>query len=406
MMGVRPRNGASPGSDPGTGRLKVGFLLLFFCAACGPSGGTQISQSGAGAFEPSLASADDGFAVAWYDTRDGNAEIYFRLLNATGEPAGPERRLTNSSELSYEADIQPAGMSFAVAWYEKSADNALQAKLGLWSREGQPLWSHTISSADRSGRNPIVRRHGNELMAVWVEDLPAAVANTKDRPWESEVWAGWWSMNGKPVRAPRMLAPAGKTTFNLNAAIDSRGWAWILFDAKAGTRSEELFLARTDGSGGEVAVLTADDGVPSKYPDVAFSGDRAAVTWYDERDGNQEVYLFAGRMADFVEERAFRVTETEGDSIGAYLAWNGRRIGLAWSDDSEGQHEVYFRPFNESGQPLARATRLTDNDTASLIPSIRASGTGFALAWTESMPAAEGAREGTGRSEIAFTVVR
>ena len=406
MMGVRPRYRASLGSDPATGRLKVACLLLFFCAACGPSGGTQISQSGAGAFDASLASTDDGFAVAWYDRRDGNAEIYLRLLNAMGEPAGPERRLTSSPELSYTADIQPAGTNVAVAWYEE-AGGKMQAKIGVWSPDGQLLWSNTLSSTERNGRNPILRRDGNGLMAVWIEDLPAGLANTTDRPWESEVWASWWNVEGKLLRVARMLAPAGRTTSSLNAALDGRGWAWVMFDARAGTKSEELFVTRTDGNASEVAMLTADDGMPSRYPDVAFSSDgRAAVTWYDERDGNQEVYLFAGRMAEFLEARAFRVTETDGHSIAPYLAWNGRRIGVAWSDDSEGQYEVYFRGFNETGAPLARATRLTDNPTASVVPAIRPSGTGFALAWNESTAVPEGGSEAAGRSEIAFTVVR
>ena len=369
-------------------------LLLVFCAACGPSGGTQISQSGAGASDASVAPTSDGFAVAWNDTRDGNREIYLRLLNAMGEPAGEERRLTNGPELSHDLDIQPtATNNFAVAWHDE-AGGTTQAKLGVWSPDGKPLWSSTLSSEGRNGRNPIVRLDGKGLMAVWIEDLPAELANSKDRPWESEVWASWWNAEGKQLRVPRMLAPAGKTTSALNAALDGRGWAWVMYDAKSGTKSEELYVARTNGTSAEVAVLTMDDGVPSRHPDVAFSSDgRAAVTWYDERDGNQEVYLFAGRMADFVEERAFRVTETDGRSIDSYLAWNGRRIGVAWSDDSAGQSEVYFRPFSDTGQPLARATRLTNNDTASVAPAIRASGTGFALAWTES-------------PEIAVTVVR
>lgn len=149
----------------------------------------------------------------------------------------------------------------------------------------------------------------------------------------------------------------------------------------------------------ELAVLTMDDGVPSRHPDITFSPDgRVAVTWYDERDGNQEVYLFAGRMAEFVEERAFRVTDTPGRSIGSLPAWNGRRIGVVWTDDSDGQAEVFFRPFNESGQPLDEARQLTDNETASQGPTIRASGTGFALAWNES--ASDRA------SQLAFTSVR
>jgi hypothetical protein len=69
-----------------------------------------------------------------------------------------------------------------------------------------------------------------------------------------------------------------------------------------------------------------------------------------------------------------------------------------WSDDSDGQPDVYFRPFNESAEPLDDATRLTENETASQAPSIRASGTGFALAWSESTSDRQ--------SQIAFASVR
>lgn len=387
------------GSDPMTRRALWGLTLSVLVAACGPSGGTPITGNGAAAFDASLAATSDGFAVVWNDTRDGNAEIYLRLLTPMGEPAGPERRLTNSPELSRHVDLQmTATNNLALAWYEE-ADGKMQAKLGVWSPGGEQLWSATLSSAERIGRNPLVRRDGNGLMAVWIEDLPADLANSKDRPWESEVWASWWNAEGKQLRVPRMLAPAGKTTARLSAAIDGRGWAWVMYDAKSGTKSDELLVTRTNGSTSELAVLTADDGVPSKYPDITFSSDgRAAVTWYDERDGNQEVYLFAGRMAEFIEERAFRVTETPGRSVGSFPAWNGRRIGVVWSDDSDGQPEVYFRPFNESGQPLDDARQITDNETASRAPSIRASGTGFALAWNESASDRE--------SQIAFTSVR
>jgi hypothetical protein len=42
-------------------------------AACAPP--RQISDSGFGAYEVSLAVFDDGRALAWYDLRHGNAEI-------------------------------------------------------------------------------------------------------------------------------------------------------------------------------------------------------------------------------------------------------------------------------------------------------------------------------------------
>ena len=135
---------------------------------------------------------------------------------------------------------------------------------------------------------------------------------------------------------------------------------------RVGTRADELFVARVDKSSSRVTRLTADDGRPSKYPDLAVGGGRVALTWFDERDGNKEVYLFVAREEELVEgleARATRITNTPGESIGAYVAWNAkrRRFGLAWCDNTEGQHEVYFQSFDERGRPLEPARRLTFN---------------------------------------------
>src|SRR5262245_50225471 len=80
----------------------------------------QVSDSRAGAYEPSLERDRDGFAMAWYDTRDGNAEIYFRLLDADGQPAGPERRLTRGPEQSFEASLARLDDDFIIAWYDQT----------------------------------------------------------------------------------------------------------------------------------------------------------------------------------------------------------------------------------------------------------------------------------------------
>ena len=374
--------------------LSSGFWVLAALVLAGCGGPRQVSSSGAGAYEASITRTPNGFAVAWFDTRDGNADIYFRTLDASGEPSGPEHRLTSDPQLSYEADIQSVNDRFAVAWYDKASDGKLQAKLGLSSPDGKLLWTNTLSSAQRNGRNTIVRVAGMRLFAAWLEDVDAE---------KSEVWGGWWDLEGKPVVEPRLLAPAGRTTYNLNAAIDSSNTAWLVFDAKAGTKAEELFVVMDDKASASVFPLTEDDGKASKYPDLAIAGKRAALAWYDERDGNQEVYVSVTSIGD-LGGRPLRVTNTPGHSIGAYVAWNGDRVGLAWSDDSEGQPEIYFRPFRADGTPADEATRVTNNPSSSLTPAIRPAGSGFALAWNESESSADSARAGSGKSEIAFAI--
>jgi hypothetical protein len=382
-------------------RISLLFLLPFALSCRRPEGSIrQISDSGAGAYEASLAVLPEGFASAWYDLRDGNPEIYFRLLDSEGKPQSPEFRVTRDRELSYEPDIAVAGENIVIGWYDKSVDSdTLRAKLGVWSKKAEPRWIKTVSAANARGRNTVVRAKGREVFCAWIEEADSGA---------TEVWAGWWSIDGEPIAPPRRLAPAGKTTWNLNAAIDDSGAAWVVMDAKAGTRNNELFLVRVTKEEARVVRLTTDDGISTKYPDLGFSGDRAALTWFDERDGNQEVYLFVGlmnRLYEGLEKHSQRVTDTPGDSIGAYLAWNGRRLGLAWCDNTEGQHEIYFQSFDADGKPLNPARRLTHNETDSLIPAIRPAREGFALVWNEYSPESQDAHSG-GPSEIMFTLVQ
>jgi hypothetical protein len=369
------------------------ILLLFGCDEL-----YQVSDSGHGAYEASLATLPDGFAVAWYDDRDGNPEIYFRLINARGRPKGPEHRITNDPEFSYEPDIVAVENKLAIAWYERSVNGSRHTKLGMWSPSGEQQWAITVSS--RNARNILVRSYGQKLFCAWIED---------DTPDRSAVWGGWWDLRGKALAPARRLAPASRTTWNLNAAVGQDGAMWVVFDAKVNTRSDELFLVREPDTGAEqVAHLSSDDGHSSKYPDLALNADAAALTWFDERDGNKEVYLFAGRASELSagsEEHARRITKTPGESIGSYVAWNGARIGLAWCDNTAAQHEIYFQPFDISGVPLHDAVRITHSSNESLIPAIKSWLDRFVLVWNEYVPRGPGHTPG-GRSEIVASTAR
>lgn len=367
--------------------LSAVLLACALCAACGDRL-RPVSHSPAGAYEAALVPYAGGVAVAWYDTRDGNAEIYMRLLDGIGRPAGPERRLTNGAEDSYEPSLAVAGSSLAVAWYDKSPGGTLTAKLGTWNRDGSARWVQALGTHTR---NPVVRSDGSGLFAAWIQREPDG---------SEAVWAGFWTADGMPWSPARRLAPASATTWNLNAALYAPSKALIAFDAVAGTRSSELFLAFADASGASVVRrLTADDGRESKFPDVAVGERRIAITWYDARSGNDEVYLFTADVFELlpaagdpqaIDDRARRLTETPGQTMGAYAAWRGSRLAVSWSDDSGGQHDVYLQQFDERGQPRGAAMRLTYTAAASLAPAIQASDRGFALAWNEYASAGDG----------------
>jgi hypothetical protein len=249
-----------------------------------------------------------------------------------------------------------------------------------------------------NSRNPAVRSYRGALFCAWIE---SAADGTE------MVWAGWWELDGRPRGAPVALGPASATTWNLNAAVAESGAAVVVFDAQAGTQVEELFLATLADGRVVLTQLSTDDGIRSKYPDVALAGMDAALTWFDERDGNTEVYLAVAPLPALspLEPHARRITNTAGQSIGAYVAWNRQRVGLAWSDDSDGNFEVYFQSF-DGNYPQGAPQRLTETPTNSLIPAITPWRDGFAVAWDEVTPGVASMHDDATRGEVLFMTVR
>jgi hypothetical protein len=361
---------------------------------CFAAQSAQLSAAGAEAYEASLARNGANRAVAWYDARDAYSQIYLRFLDESGNPAGPEQRLTNAPRNALEPDLALQPDQSIVAWYDKDrVTGTLTARLGGWSSAGVALWQRSLSRPGYEGRNAILRVRGERIFCAWLEYVRG------QRPW---VRAAWFNLRGELLGRPLRVAPASRTTWNLNAALDPAGRAWVVFDALNRTRRSEIFASLVDESRVRLLRLSADDRHASVYPDIAFSeadGGEVAMTWFDERDGNQEVYLFAGKVAELLAgdreralaTRAQRVSHTPGHSIGAYVAWNGASVGLAWCDDSDGPYQIRFQRFDAAARAGSPPLQVTGNTTRSMIPSIVAWGTGFALAWNASALRPDGA---------------
>jgi hypothetical protein len=380
-------------------QLRAAAATTLALATCACNAPTQVSGSGFGAYEVSLATWDDGVAIGWYDTRDGNAEVYVRMLDADRNMKGAELRVTYSVAQSYEPDLAALGDDLAITWYEKAADTRESARLALFERGGKTLWQRELGARGNT-RNPVVRAFGDALFCAWIE---------ADEIGAETLRAGWWNADGTVREPPIVLGRVSATTWNLNAAIGADGTAYVVYDAATTAAPEELFVARLANGKSEATQLTPNDGFVSKYPDLALSGDRAALAWYDERDGNREVYLAVGNVAELdgrIFSHAQRVTNTPGESIGAYLAWNGDRLGLTWSDNTVRDFEVYFEPFNADGSSAAPARRITTTQPESLIPAIRPWRDGFQIAWSEVTFGKNGAHSADTRSEVVIDFVR
>lgn len=353
------------------------------------------------AYEVSLAHGGGRLAMAWHGSVTGQRDaIHLRYADTRGRPLGQPARLSDGRRHAYEPSLQMLHEDPVVAWYEKDDAGNLQAVVARFAADGTRRWRRELSPPGVQGRIPVVRAGADAIHVAWLQQGGDAR--------EASLHHARLDADGNWLEAPRRIGAADADTWNLNAALDTQGRFHLVYDARWKRDSKELQLLTVTREGATHTLLSGDDGMDSSYPDLALQGDRVAITWFDARDGNEEIYLFAGRLADLdapVDGRAIRVTQSPGASIGAYVAWNADRIGLAWCDDTNGRPRVYFRNFSPEGRPLDAARALTDGRREGWIPAIIAWHDGFAVGWNERRAAPASGEHATLSSFAALRLV-
>lgn len=344
------------------------------CATLSP-----VSPPHMKAYELSLGVSGERVAVAWHGSREGLDAIFLQKVNARLEPLGPARQVTDGAQHAFEPDLILFEQDALLAWYEKSPTTGeLTAWLTRLDATGREIWRVRLDAEGGSARNPVIRFTDGVIWTAWIETHGAA---------EPYIWIARFDLDGKPIDVLRRAGLASRDTWNLNAAVSPDGGFHVVYDAKLTSRVSELHVLIADRRGVRHAQLSEDDDFASVYPDLAFSETgQAALTWFDERDGNEEIYLSilpAAQLERGVEGAAQRVSNTAASSIGAYLAWCGGHLTVVWSDAEPGQRELYVRRYDDAGAAQGAAVRLTRTPRQSSIPSIRAWQGECLVAWNE-----------------------
>ncbi len=114
---------------------------------------------------------------------------------------------------------------------------------------------------------------------------------------------------------------------------------------------------------------------------VAASGDTVHVVWYDNRDGNQEIYYKRSTDGGVTWGEDTRLTNKSADSWYPSIAVSGSVVHVAWDDDRDGNNEIYYKRSEDGGSTWGSDTRLTNNSANSYRPSLAISGSVVHIVW-------------------------
>ncbi len=262
----------------------------------------------------------DRYGLAWQDRRDGDYELYFTELSATGKKILVDTRITNAAGFSINPDLAWNGSDFIVAWQDR-----------------------------RSGQFEI---YAQRITLAGVPTGP-------------EVKVSSAPIFGPPVDAEAPSVASGKKTLGIVYASGPSGAQKLVFQTL-----EQTTLAPAAGP-----VMVSIPGAAAVAPQLVWNEDRYVITWYHRAaSAGAELSIYATVIAEDgkVLTPPTRISEPTPSHRSRYpqVLPLGDRLLFVYADDRDGNqgYELYSRMVSSSLVPTSAERRLTTAAFDSVYP--------------------------------------
>jgi predicted RecA/RadA family phage recombinase len=350
-------------------------------------GDVRITNASSDSSLPSLVWSGSEYGVAWQDSRDGNNEIYYARISASGQKQGSDVRITNDLALSrYPSLVWTTGSKYGVAWDD--------------TRDGNyEIYFARIDGVKQGNDVRITNALNSSLMPslCWRDPFDYAVMWMDDRDGNNEIYFARISSGGALINLSEARVTINSAFKGVTRAVwtgSEYGVAW--HDSRNG--DSEIYFARVNTigtkQGSDVRITNASDA--SLSPSLVWTGSAYGVAWCDDRDGNREIYFARISSAGVKQGSDIRITNAVDYSLEPSLVWTGSEYGVAWGDDRDGNREIYFARISAGGVKQGSDVRITNASGVSSAPSLVWAGSEYGVAWYDTRD---------GNSEIYFACI-
>lgn len=252
---------------------------------------TRLTFDPAISFQPVISISGLVVHLVWRDDRDGNIEIYYKRSTNGGITWEPDIRLTNDNDWSYNPSIATSGSDVHVVWndyrdgsleiyYKRSEDGGIS-----WGADTRLTYAGTVSQL------PSIAASGLNVHLVW--DEYHSSSNYEIHYKRSMDGGISWDND---LRLTDAFGYSICPNLSLSGSVVHLVWE----DDREGDYG--IYYKRSEDGGinwGADTLLSNNGFMKSEHPSVSVSGSVVHVVWFDNRDGNYEIYYKRNPLGGF-----------------------------------------------------------------------------------------------------------
>lgn len=274
---------------------------------------------------PVIVHTGSEYGVAWCDYRDLDWEIYFTRISNEGVKAGDDVRVTESSGESDYPSVAFSGSEYGIAWEDDRADYT-GVYFSRISASGEKMGADILLSEDSEhSRLPALAFTGSEYAISYLVRSDEGVYG---------VYFMRVSLEG--------------------AMVDDRK-----------------------------LVSTLVDRFQPPQTSITWSGSEYGIVWNDERDFDRDIFFARVSSEGTKVGEDVNITRTHHNCFDAVVTWAGDVFAASWEEYLEDKYEIHFVRISDEGVRLGESVKVSDSTGECRLPSLEYTGTEFGMAWTD-----------------------
>ncbi|TRZ71201.1 MAG: exo-alpha-sialidase, partial [Bacteroidetes bacterium] len=331
-----------------------------------------------------IEASGDTLHVIWYDTRDGHQEIYYKRSTDGGITWGADTRLTNINAPKWDPCILVSGSVVHVAWTDDRNGYPNAEIYYKRSEDGGSTWgadtrlTHSLLSSE----SPSMAISGSVLHVVWYDDRNDSTGN-----WYTDIYYKR-STDGGLTWGPdiRLTTDPHNYYSGFPCIVVSGSVVHVAWEDERNGFGDIYYKRSTDGglTWGADTRLT-NDPADQYDPCLSVSGSVVHVVWHDNRNGsnNNEIYYKRSTDSGITWEADTRLTNNSSESLYPTIASSGSKVHVVWEDYRDGNYEIYYKQSVDAGLSWGADTRLTNASNSSQMAFIALSDSVVHVAWND-----------------------
>ena len=309
---------------------------------------------------PTIKSSGEFSYIVWEDYRNASSSIYIQKYNNLGEKQwiSGDKNIGNDEDQKSPSITEDIEGNFYITW-NKLSDNE-DAYLTKIDNDGNILWEPKIIQTSTQASNQTNTKtkslnHSTSTIVSWVDDINLGY----------DIYIQKYDTNGNKewinnIRVNTNSIIDGTNQYNQNIIIDSNDDIYIVWtDDRNG--NPDIYAQKFDTNGNALWAsdkkINNDIGTTNQYGSNINidSNDDIYIVWTDDRNGNPDIYAqkFDTNGNALWNSNDLRVNINLGQSPQTNASLDiddENNIYIVWTDDRNGNLDIYMNSFEEYGK--------------------------------------------------------